>query len=180
MESVNAVQCLNCGEDCPPQKRRANPRKYCSEACRLKYVRRTRPDYAERSSRQTAERQRIRRAKELANRPLVSCPWCGEQFKATHLRQKYCCPEHSRKHEHRKYRQRHGRFAVTEAERMAIYERDNWTCQLCGNPVDKDLHYLDSLAATLDHIVRQSEMLIPDHSPENLRLAHRGCNAKRG
>ena len=80
--------------------------------------------------------------------------------------------------QNRKYDGAHGHF-IPKADRLAIYERDGWTCQLCGRPVDKDLHFNDRMAATLDHIEPQSLALIPDRSPENLRLAHRACNSRR-
>lgn len=75
---------------------------------------------------------------------------------------------------------RRGEFKVTDRLRLAIYERDAYTCQLCSEPVDTTLHYHDRMSATLDHIIPQSWMLIPDHSEGNLRLAHRGCNSARG
>lgn len=71
-------------------------------------------------------------------------------------------------------------FKVPPDLRLAIYERDGWTCQLCGDPVDPDLPSTDRWSATLDHIECQSWVLVPDHSPRNLRLAHRVCNARRG
>jgi 5-methylcytosine-specific restriction endonuclease McrA len=75
---------------------------------------------------------------------------------------------------------RRGEFKVTDRIRLAIYERDAYTCQICSEPVDTTLHYHDRMSATLDHIIPQSWMLIPDHSEANLRLAHRGCNSARG
>ena len=72
----------------------------------------------------------------------------------------------------------HGHF-IPRAERLGIYERDGWVCQLCGHPVDPTLHFNDRMAATLDHVEPQSMALIPDHSPSNLRLAHRACNSRR-
>lgn len=69
---------------------------------------------------------------------------------------------------------------VSARERQAIYERDGWLCQLCGDPVDRTLPPQDRMAATLDHIVPRSLSLFPDDSPENLRLAHRACNSARG
>lgn len=68
---------------------------------------------------------------------------------------------------------------IARADRLAIYTRDDWTCQLCGDPIDRDAHFLDDLAATLDHIECRSWVLIPDHSPSNLRTAHRICNSRR-
>lgn len=75
---------------------------------------------------------------------------------------------------------RRGKFSPSPKQRLRIYERDNWTCQLCDEPVDRDAHYLDDWAPTLDHIIPQSHVLVPDHSDSNLRLAHRWCNAVRG
>lgn len=70
---------------------------------------------------------------------------------------------------------------ISDRDRRAIYERDGWTCQLCGDPVDPSLNrFADAMAATLDHITPRSLTLFPDDSPENLRLAHRVCNSRRG
>lgn len=69
---------------------------------------------------------------------------------------------------------------IAPADRIAIYERDDWTCQLCGKPVDLTVHHLHRDAPSLDHIEPQSHALIPNHAPSNLRTAHRGCNAARG
>jgi 5-methylcytosine-specific restriction endonuclease McrA len=73
---------------------------------------------------------------------------------------------------------RHGN-AVPRALRFEVYERDNWICQLCGEPVDRDLDPNHRMAATLDHVECQTWALIPDHSLANLRLAHRACNSRR-
>lgn len=69
---------------------------------------------------------------------------------------------------------------VPRRVRHEIYERDGWVCQICLAPVDPDLPGSHRMAATLDHIECQSWALIPDHSPQNLRLAHRACNSQRG
>ena len=80
--------------------------------------------------------------------------------------------------QNRKYDGAHGHF-IPRVERLAIYERDEWTCQLCLGAVDLSLYFNDRMAATLDHIEPQSAALIADHRPENLRLAHRACNSRR-
>lgn len=71
-------------------------------------------------------------------------------------------------------------FHISKAARGAIYERDGWVCQLCLDPVDSALPPNDMWSASLDHIVCQSWAGQPDHSPSNLRLAHRWCNSVRG
>lgn len=64
--------------------------------------------------------------------------------------------------------------------RFAVYERDDWICQICLEPVDIEAHYLDKWAPSLDHIEPQSHTIVPNHDPENLRTAHRFCNGSRG
>lgn len=109
------------------------------------------------------------------------CSWCGETFTqlgslngSAPLYCSYGCQKS-------KSRSRRGsRFLPSPKQRLRIYERDNWTCQLCDEPVDRDAHYLDDWAPTLDHITPQSHVMVPDHGDSNLRLAHRWCNSVRG
>ena len=102
-----------------------------------------------------------------------TCRQCGESFAARRAFSGLCsrkCREKVKSRSH----------WITDAERRAIYERDGWVCQLCFEPVDQGLHYLDNMAASLDHIECRSWALIPDDTPRNLRLAHRICNSLRG
>ena len=69
------------------------------------------------------------------------------------------------------------RFRLTAAQRLAIFDRDGWTCQLCLHPVSQDADPNGDEGASLDHIVPQSEGGL--HEPANLRLAHRWCNTMR-
>ena len=69
---------------------------------------------------------------------------------------------------------------IDRESRIAIYERDGWACQICGDPVNVDVEWNGRLAPTLDHVVPRSLVLVPDHSESNLRTAHRWCNAQRG
>lgn len=78
----------------------------------------------------------------------------------------------------RRYPDSDRHYSMTKLERLAIYERDGWQCQLCDEALDMGAHFNDPMAPTLDHIVPQS--VETDHSPGNLRAAHRICNAKRG
>lgn len=104
------------------------------------------------------------------------CLNCGDAFvldlRSTRNPGRYCSQ--------RCLRRATRRFHVSDKVRQSIYERDDWICQLCTEPVDRNLNPQDLWAASLDHIVCQSWTLIPDHSPSNLRLAHRMCNSIRG
>lgn len=100
-----------------------------------------------------------------------TCRQCGEQFIRKTSPSPFCSKRCS---------SRDRRGWISDRDREAIYERDDFTCQLCFELVDRDADYLDDWAPSLDHIEPQSAALIPDHSPENLRTAHRWCNSVRG
>ena len=70
------------------------------------------------------------------------------------------------------------RAYISRSVRRAVYARDEWTCQLCLDPVDRDASGRESWGATLDHIIPWS--LGGSDKPENLRLAHLWCNVTRG
>jgi hypothetical protein len=59
-------------------------------------------------------------------------------------------------------------FFTNPEKRSAIFERDNWVCQYCGDKVTKD-------NATIDHYVPQSKG--GNHSKTNLRTCCLVCNA---
>lgn len=107
------------------------------------------------------------------------CGECGDAFTARGD-VRYCGDRCSKRASWRRRYERREKFVVADHVRLGIYERDGWTCQLCFRAVDADLDYTHGLSATLDHVVPQSHQLVPDHSPSNLRLAHRLCNSLRG
>lgn len=70
------------------------------------------------------------------------------------------------------------RFALTRgaptAERFTldeIYERDGRICHLCSKPVDRQ-------QATMDHVIPVTKG--GPHTRANVKLAHRGCNTRKG
>ena len=78
-------------------------------------------------------------------------------------------------------RRRRAREANVESEpydRVAVFVRDGWTCQLCGEPVDPDLRAPDPASPSIDHVVPIS-LGGPD-TFANVQLAHLGCNAAKG
>jgi 5-methylcytosine-specific restriction endonuclease McrA len=59
-----------------------------------------------------------------------------------------------------------------------IFKRDNWTCQLCGEPLDMQAEFPHPLYPTLDHMIPLSWG--GDHTFGNVWSAHFGCNIKKG
>ena len=62
--------------------------------------------------------------------------------------------------------------------RSQVFERDNYTCQLCHHPVDTDAHWNTDWYPSLDHILPLASGGVP--SMENLQTAHRICNSIKG
>jgi hypothetical protein len=73
---------------------------------------------------------------------------------------------------------RHHRYGDLDA----IARKTDGRCHLCHEPVDLETHGLVRFygreAATVDHLLPQS--LGGQDDPDNLLLAHHGCNAGRG
>lgn len=67
---------------------------------------------------------------------------------------------------------------VAPYNRLDIFERDLWTCQLCGGAVDRDIHKTDPMRASIDHIV--PIVLGGSDTPSNVHLAHLRCNKVKG
>lgn len=105
-----------------------------------------------------------------------ACGWCSEPFCSP---SGGYCSKRCRKRA-ADARARPGRFNPSPRLRREVYERDGWVCGICGLPIDKPLWWPHKWSASLDHIVPQSMMLIPDHSAQNLRASHLLCNSARG
>lgn len=60
---------------------------------------------------------------------------------------------------------------VESVDPLTVYERDNWTCRLCGLPVEPS-------TASVDHIIPLARG--GKHAYENVQTAHRRCNFSKG
>jgi 5-methylcytosine-specific restriction endonuclease McrA len=61
---------------------------------------------------------------------------------------------------------------------LQVFERDGWICQLCDEPVDRNLHWPDPLSASLDHIIPITKGGTDKYA--NAQLAHLQCNLIKG
>lgn len=104
-----------------------------------------------------------------------NCVVCSTPYISPHL-DKTCSPRCKRKN------QRKGRDWIAPALRLAIYERDAWSCWICKEKVERDIEYsyeeYNPLYPSLDHVIPRSKG--GSNHPDNLKLAHVQCNALRG
>lgn len=91
-----------------------------------------------------------------------------------------CAATRRRAHYRAKNERRH-RGVPCPSRQLSITElgdRDSWKCHLCQRKVNPNLRSPHPQSATMDHLVPVADG--GDSEPENLRLAHRRCNTRRG
>ena len=59
-----------------------------------------------------------------------------------------------------------------------VIDRDGWVCGICGWPIDRNVPWPDGQSRSIDHVIPIS--LGGDHVLSNVRLAHLGCNLRKG
>ena len=90
----------------------------------------------------------------------------------------YCSLRCAKSHGREKRRAVKRNAFVANVNRRDIYERDNWTCQLCHKKVDPTKKVPHPKAPTIDHIVPLAAG--GSHEPANAQCAHFLCNATKG
>lgn len=115
----------------------------------------------------------------------ADCQLCGQAFLANKRRYRYCSPECSaaRKNpdnwKHYNARKARLRAALVESfDRVEIFERDGWTCQICLTPVDRSAKFPSPASVSLDHIIPIARG--GKHSRANSQTACLGCNVRKG
>lgn len=111
------------------------------------------------------------------------CQRCGAAFVAPpwQMPGDYCsssCRTRSKGRSDRTRRDREAGFVITPRRRHEIYERDGWSCYICGEPTDPHAHHLSDWAPSVDHVIPLSRD--GEHAMHNLRCAHRWCNIIKG
>lgn len=166
-KGVPQTWCAQCGKENPPPRSGA-ARRFCSTACREK-------------------------AKETAARYNAVCEFCSGPFRSARARQRFCSLRCVTSHKnavryahhvyvprgkgHRGRAQRYGvRYEVFAAQ--DIFERDGWSCGLCGDVVAPEIKWPHPMSASLDHVIPMSRG--GDHVPGNVQCAHLHCNIVKG
>jgi 5-methylcytosine-specific restriction endonuclease McrA len=60
----------------------------------------------------------------------------------------------------------------------AIFERDEWMCRLCSEPIDAEITYPDLMSKSIDHVIPL--VAGGTDAPDNVQAAHLGCNLHKG
>lgn len=181
-EAQRMVDCAVCGGDVL-KRDQSSPTPAMHRACRISPSGQAvkRGAMGVESPRMVRFRRRMEKAargKPASKRVFIqgACEWCREAFCAP--MGKWCS---SRCKTASKIAERYPmKFNPTPALRSLVYERDGWVCGICDLPIDRTLSWPSKWSASLDHVVPQSHMLVPDHSASNLRASHSMCNALRG
>lgn len=107
------------------------------------------------------------------------CAHCARSFTHASPKALYCNSTCSRQAAASRGRAANGSQWITRKRRLSIYERDAYTCWLCNDQVDMSADPKRSdWGPSLDHVIPRT--LGGGDEDDNLRLAHRWCNAIRG
>lgn len=161
------LNCLGCKGELPIPARQGNPRRWCSERCRVRHVRKDwpRPPVPERHG---------------------ICLECGKPFVQAAGRRrgrfrKFCSPAHAARAgaRTREYRERaQSSPDHVTLRRREVGDRDGWRCHVCGGIIDPGLVYPHPQSHSFDHVVPLKRG--GAHSVANVRSAHLRCNLRRG
>jgi 5-methylcytosine-specific restriction endonuclease McrA len=162
--------CAQCGKHCiPGENCGSRATKYCDQDCKWKALR-PKPGPTCRIKKRKARRF-------IEGR----CPECGDRFMRLDNNPAavgYCTRRCQRRVINRRreaFKRGKGRKTLTF---WKIAERDNLTCQLCGELVLMTETAPHPQSPSLDHIVPLSRG--GSHSEENVQLAHFICNSRKG
>jgi 5-methylcytosine-specific restriction endonuclease McrA len=193
-----------CGALLVAQRRGANPRRWCSASCRARYARypdgltdRTCPHclgtfqaagskklYCSRQCGWLARGRLAPKSEDWASghqpERVASCGVCGNATltRTSNVRCGPCRVAGRRAVSARKRSKRRGAVLTGRYTLPQIGERDEWICHLCSGAVDASLSGMAQDGPTIDHLIPIS--LGGADGPDNVRLAHRRCNSRRG
>lgn len=175
------AECITCGGEFNARKRAGGEySKNCSVRC-ANIARNLGRGFKPRPPRKSEFRKRAER---LARRSAAgttggnavyvqgACIVCEADFMSRGAASRYCskvCREKNRANKS---------YGLTWLDRMAMFARDGWSCQICSEPVDYTAEPQSDWYPTIDHVVPRSKGGGDELS--NLRTAHRWCNSVRG
>ena len=170
--------CMGCDATITSGPRERNARKWCSEACRVRTFRHTKPA----AQQAIEERSRVKRLAESAARaesaPRVACEACGAQVVQSRHDRRYCSSRCRAVVNAQLRRAREAGVKITAGARWRVFERDGWVCQICLEPTDRDADFPDRKYPTIDHIIPLAAG--GEHAEANWQTACHSCNSSKG
>lgn len=119
------------------------------------------------------------------------CRRCGAEFFChPNSKQRFCtvrCSEAAYHEAHDIDRRQRKKKAVVDRDinLASVFERDNGVCYICGNPCDFNDYIIKNGKRcacgnypSIDHVIPLAKGGL--HAWENVRLAHIGCNSRKG
>jgi predicted nucleic acid-binding Zn ribbon protein len=165
--------CVVCGGIVPVVRWKGS--KTCSETCSVELGRHR--------SREKYERLTGVKPKPLNARRV--CKWCGCDVIGTNVngRGRSVCDQCGIHHGTFKARARLYGVRYEHVDRIAVYQRDGWRCQLCGRKTlrrairNKNTQRLHPRSPSIDHITPMSRG--GDHVESNCQCACLSCNVRK-
>ena len=158
------AQCVECGAEFIQRRGRLT----CSAQCQRLLNRRKYAEYA----------------MERKGKNVCVCRECGKEFSAPYgdKRRRFCSVEcgkcyNGRIHKRKRRAEKKGNGPFHNIDPREVFERDSWTCGLCGKRVNRRLKFPNPRSASLDHIIPLSRG--GPHTYQNVQLAHLKCNLEK-
>lgn len=154
------IVCPNCGE-VTPRTDSGRPLRYCNDKCQSAASYRRRKAVAPKCT------------EDGCDRPSISRGLCGSHYSAVWR------ADNPDKHtaKNLRYRAQKQHEGAELFSRIEVMELSDWTCHLCGEPIDRDCPYPSQLYGTVDHVVPLSRG--GTHTLDNVMAAHHVCNSTK-
>lgn len=104
-----------------------------------------------------------------------ACASCGVLFVRRGAASPFCSKRCSSRERRAVRRALEAGAKITPGRRYAVYERDGWVCQICGDPVNRAAQVPELDAPVIDHVVALARG--GEHGLTNWQTAHFYCNS---
>lgn len=168
------ITCTQCGQEATVTKTTS---RYCSHQCwyEASHARHAQVELAWKPLLKAPRGMTVILLRPLRRRWFSACcPMCSTWFVTDNPRDQNCSRRCGRRAAKDRRRALERDAFVEHVSRPEVYERDQWTCQLCGEAVLRDEVVPHPQAPTLDHVIALARG--GTHESANVQLAHFYCN----